>query len=719
MIILKALAVLTVASLQNGGLVTAQMSYTPASYSCANTNVSNADTSNGSNSTVIYSLDYFCDSMLPPSSWQKKENDTDNYDYDLVIIGGGIGGAYVANRLLEEFEKKGQDPPKIALFERASTVGGRLMSAYGSGALGLSVQPRTPDMTPETLQEYGGMRVDPYRYPLIFNKILQEGQALFGKDKCLTLYDCAFGTNCCPDMLIRMEVGAIRYATTRTDLGVLSNASVFDQSQSYNVTDDGTVVSSYALQNIANGTGSPYDKCAQLVLAVDAYHAKTDPATKSLLLLKTAIDDLCQNCNASGIAGMCALCAQFPKPAEAMLSCSGYDQDPDKATLAGFVHFFDEVVNMKRDTFLYVFRAGFQRFVMGILSGEPNYDRGISPFLQKTLVEVAVQGDPNATQAFAKNQTESLSALAQHSTVPTEQRIITRFSDGSSASSKAVYMGMLPYDLPGIKGFEAWQVPLATATSPIQATKIVLGWNNASKALPAMLKMQPCVPGPCQRLILDGDHEKGWVTRQVWNWNNNTILIYGVGAQNTANLTYPVQSMVDVASKSGMDVLVSTIMEQIRNATKVAVEDPDWARFKAWPLGTFTAWNAQAQNDTYGTNPEKFSAHISRPLGYNVPVYYGNSEVASDGNNHGWAEGALEMVEDNLQSLATYLGLVGRIESPSRVKMNVTQAREEWEIAQAAIPSTLMPMTNHTSASGGLTVLGSTAFVACVLYVLY
>jgi hypothetical protein len=86
------------------------------------------------------------------------------------------------------------------------------------------------------------------------------------------------------------------------------------------------------------------------------------------------------------------------------------------------------------------------------------------------------------------------------------------------------------------------------------------------------------------------------------------------------------------------------------------------------------------------------------------------------------------MVEDNLQSLATYLGLVGKIESPSRVKMNVTQAREEWEMAQASKLSTEAHMSKTTSASGGLTVLGSSsrltllgsgAFVACILFVLY
>jgi len=72
---------------------------------------------------------------------------------------------------VEEFQRKNQEPPKIALFERTDLLGGRLQSGYASGALGLSVAPRLPNNAEGLpLQEYGGMRIDPYRYPLIFNK---------------------------------------------------------------------------------------------------------------------------------------------------------------------------------------------------------------------------------------------------------------------------------------------------------------------------------------------------------------------------------------------------------------------------------------------------------------------------------------------------------------------------------------------------------------------
>lgn len=174
----------------------------------------------------IYSLDYSCDSLFGPSAWQKKKEDGD-VDYDLIIIGGGIGGAYLVNRLIEEFEKKGQEPPKIALFERAPTVGGRLMSAFGAGPLGLGVPERNPDMEEFPLQEYGGMRIDPYRYPLIYHKVVQEGKHLYGDENCLTVNECMeaypFGTNCCPVSKTNCNTGGVALAIRSP---YLSHASI-------------------------------------------------------------------------------------------------------------------------------------------------------------------------------------------------------------------------------------------------------------------------------------------------------------------------------------------------------------------------------------------------------------------------------------------------------------------------------------------------------------
>ena len=36
----------------------------------------------------LHNLNYECDSLLPPTAWQKK-SDEDDVDYDLIIVGGG------------------------------------------------------------------------------------------------------------------------------------------------------------------------------------------------------------------------------------------------------------------------------------------------------------------------------------------------------------------------------------------------------------------------------------------------------------------------------------------------------------------------------------------------------------------------------------------------------------------------------------------------------
>jgi hypothetical protein len=92
-------------------------------------------------------------------------------EYDPSIIGGGIQAAYLAqsprNRLGEEANKL-----KICIFESNTHFGGRLMSAYSGGDLGLGVQAgeATTKMVPP---EYGGMRIGPYAHPLAWDAMEQ------------------------------------------------------------------------------------------------------------------------------------------------------------------------------------------------------------------------------------------------------------------------------------------------------------------------------------------------------------------------------------------------------------------------------------------------------------------------------------------------------------------------------------------------------------------
>lgn len=91
-----------------------------------------------------------------------------------------------------------------------------------------------------------------------------------------------------------------------------------------------------------------------------------------------------------------------------------------------------------------------------------------------------------------------------------------QFSDGTSVKAKNAFLNMLPFDLPAIRGLEPWSAALDRYADPGLATKIVLGWNDKTKAPPAMLKITPCVNSEgkgCERLIFSGDNKDGWMSK--------------------------------------------------------------------------------------------------------------------------------------------------------------------------------------------------------------
>ena len=118
---------------------------------------------------VNFGYDPVCDGNQVPSAWQHSSAEADT-QYDLAIVGSGIGAAYLVSRLFEEFVlKRGQSMPKVALYERTQVSGGRLLSAFGAGALNEGMTAFDLVDKPQPLQEYGGMRIDPSRYPLSSN----------------------------------------------------------------------------------------------------------------------------------------------------------------------------------------------------------------------------------------------------------------------------------------------------------------------------------------------------------------------------------------------------------------------------------------------------------------------------------------------------------------------------------------------------------------------
>lgn len=71
------------------------------------------------------------------------------------------------------------------------------------------------------------------------------------------------------------------------------------------------------------------------------------------------------------------------------------------------------------------------------------------------------------------------------------------------------------------------------------------------------------------------------------------------------------------------------------------------------PGSVLPGWNFDSSLNTTAVD---FSAAISRPLGNETPIYYGNSEVTVDGSLHGWIEGAFRMAEDSLPQIMAQLG---------------------------------------------------------------
>jgi hypothetical protein len=71
------------------------------------------------------------------------------------------------------------------------------------------------------------------------------------------------------------------------------------------------------------------------------------------------MEEACGGCDK--VPGFCELCKQFPKPAEAVQACSGYDQPVTRPFnfITGLV---EEVIDVHRTTHLHLFRGGFQRF---------------------------------------------------------------------------------------------------------------------------------------------------------------------------------------------------------------------------------------------------------------------------------------------------------------------------------------------------------------------
>jgi len=403
---------------------------------------------------------------------------------------------------------------------------------------------------------------------------------------------------------------------------------------------------------IANGAGSPFDKCKQLIYIADEL-VKEKQSLKSENW-KTVIDEAC----ASTDPGVQALCAEFPGDAKynAPISCAGYDNFAGAtAPYASVSGLTNEVTNADLGTHLYVFKVGLQRFLQGLLY--VNGTISVSPMYGKELVGVDVNGESPVADSTSQIASINVDApMEGHDTAlesnSSQTGVLTlKFSDGSSVRAKSAFLTMLPFDLPRIGGFEPWEETIQETMSPSMAVKLVMGWDDPADAPPAKLGLKSCAgDGTCQRAILDGPADEGWLVRQLWMWGPDTVMVYNVAGDPTEQGPTAASNMIKLGTEEGMDELVRTTMAQINSISPEPIPMPTWARIKPWPAGSITSW----KNITQGSN---IATYLQRPLGPDVPVFYGNSEAAPLSEEHGWIQGGWNMVEDNLPALAKALGL--------------------------------------------------------------
>ena len=289
-----------------------------------------------------------------------------------------------------------------------------------------------------------------------------------------------------------------------------------------------------------------------------------------------------------------------------------------------------------------------------------NKGQVVAPQYGKQLQSLSAAGTETSISKLVDQQIKRLHGSTEPSVNATG--VTLNFADGSAATAKSAYLTMLPYDLAALDDFGDWEKKEFDDHLPARggAVKVVFGWSNISDSLGAQLNLTSCDQGECERLILDGPADT-WLVRQVWLWDAQTIMIYETAPYETKyNVTnfvpkYPSNRIAKMARKEGMDAMVKQCFEEIRIATKLPdLKDPDWARLKMWPWGNLMdGWKASAKE----SDLTKFVDAMSRPLGDGVPVYYGNSEMSRNGNNHGWVEGALEQAERALVGLTAELNL--------------------------------------------------------------
>ena len=92
--------------------------------------------------------------------------------------------------------------------------------------------------------------------------------------------------------------------------------------------------------------------------------------------------------------------------------------------------------------------------------------------------------------------------------------------------------------------------------------------------------------------------------------------------------------------------MVRIILTQLREGTGKNLPDPSAARLKTWAAGSLLI-DSPLEEPQW----ERVSDAMRRPLGRGIGLYYGNSEMSSNLEMHGWVEGALDVLEKNVEEM--------------------------------------------------------------------
>lgn len=107
-----------------------------------------------------------------------------------------------------------------------------------------------------------------------------------------------------------------------------------------------------------------------------------------------------------------------------------------------------------------------------------------------------------------------------------------------------------------------------------------------------------------------------------------------------------------------MNTAIQTVVDELNVAHGVTEDSadgipmPSWARVKGWPGGTLSYYKEDCGE--LNVDPFAFSSRFERPLGEDVPLFYGSSEMNAHGGS-GWVEGSLEEVVLNFQPIKAML----------------------------------------------------------------